>query len=204
MSDKHFCSSSLEKVCVFLKLPPPLLTLPVDHFPWSQTRQCLECTLKSPLHTFIHLSILCVPERKLQDRNTCSHTPSSAKTKLNKTKLFVRLQRGKFEAGTQRLYSSLSSPVGASIPFHPLSVSLLEVKRGRTGGCGMFDPGAGGWVSCCFCFVCLLPSVGMVRQRRFHSSRRPTGEGGASSIAAGTISLGGKRLLKVESAPACL
>lgn len=44
--------------------------------------------------------------------------------------------------------------------FHPLSVFLLEVKRGRTGGCGMYDQGAGGggassfflfFVSFCFC-----------------------------------------------------
>lgn len=103
----------------------PLPTLPVDFFIWSNRKDALSKALSTPSSTFL---FFVAPERKLRDSNTCSHTPSSAKTKLHTTKLFVQSSSGvvdvfRLKVGarkkTQRLYSSVSSPIGASILFHP-------------------------------------------------------------------------------------
>lgn len=107
----------------------PLPSLPVD-FSFGATARMRFQNPPTHLHPPFFLFFV-GPQRKLQDWNTCSHAPSSAKAKLRTTKLFVqsssgvvdgfRLKVGRVGGGeiTQRLYSSLSSPVGASILFHP-------------------------------------------------------------------------------------
>lgn len=155
----------------------PLPTLPVDFFIWSDRKDALSKAFS--LHTFIHLSFLCGPRRGGSSGiATPVHTHSEPrKNKTTHTQqnfLFSRHPESltslhlKEKKNTEALFFCFF-PNRCLHPFpsfHPLSVFSLEVKRGRTGGCGMCDRGAeagggwraGGWqgqegASSFFCFV---------------------------------------------------